>query len=118
MEKLPKFMLPLIRPFNFKIIYVFLVGVVMFSCYRKEIPMTEHIVSASCGQCQFNMTEKVGCDLAIKIDGKPYFVKGASIDQHGDAHAENGFCNTVRTAKVTGFIKDDKFITNFFELID
>ena len=118
MEKLHKFMLHLIRWFNFKIIYILLVGIVMFSCYRKEIPMTKHIVSASCGQCQFNMTEKAGCDLAIKIDEKPYFVEGSSIDQHGDAHAENGFCNTMRTAKVTGFIKDDKFITKSFELID
>jgi len=90
----------------------------MFSCYRNEAQLTEQIVFASCGQCQFNMTEKSGCDLAVKIDGKSYFVKGSTIDQHGDAHATNGFCNTVRTAKVKGFIKGDKFITESFELID
>jgi hypothetical protein len=31
------------------------------------------------------------CDLAVRIDGKPYFVDGTSIDSHGDAHAEDGF---------------------------
>jgi hypothetical protein len=31
------------------------------------------------------------CDLAVRIDGKTYFVDGTSIDSHGDAHAEDGF---------------------------
>ena len=78
----------------------------------------EYIVSASCGQCQFGMTEKQGCDLAIKFEGKSYFVEGTSIDDHGDAHAENGFCNAIRTAKVKGTIQQNKFIAESFELID
>ena len=32
------------------------------------------VVEAACGQCQFRMTEKSGCDLAVKIDGESYFV--------------------------------------------
>jgi hypothetical protein len=47
------------------------------------------IVEASCGQCQFGM-KGYACDLAVRIDGKPYFVDGTSID-YGDAHAEDGF---------------------------
>jgi hypothetical protein len=35
------------------------------------------IVEASCGQCQFGM-EGHGCELAVRIDGKPYFVDGTS----------------------------------------
>ena len=34
---------------------------------------------------------KKGCDLAIRIDGKSYFVEGTKIDDHGDAHANDGF---------------------------
>jgi hypothetical protein len=49
------------------------------------------IVEASCGQCQFGM-EGHGCELAVRIDGKSYFVDGSSIDSHGDAHAKMVLC--------------------------
>jgi hypothetical protein len=55
----------------------------------KEEPKPQ-IVEASCGQCQFGM-EGHGCELAVRIDGKSYFVDGSSIDSHGDAHAKDGF---------------------------
>jgi hypothetical protein len=29
------------------------------------------------------------CELAVRIDGKPYFVDGTSLDSHGDAHAND-----------------------------
>ncbi|WP_431244090.1 DUF6370 family protein [Flavobacterium sp. P21] len=50
------------------------------------------VVEASCGECQFGMKGK-SCDLAVRIDGKSYFVEGTKIDQHGDAHAKDGFCD-------------------------
>jgi hypothetical protein len=62
------------------------------------------IVEASCGQCQFGM-EGHGCELAVRIDGKPYFVDGTSLDSHGDAHANDGFCAAIRKASVIGEIK-------------
>ncbi|UPT69429.1 MAG: DUF6370 family protein [Flavobacterium sp. JAD_PAG50586_2] len=62
-------------------------------------------VEAACGQCQFGMTSKSGCDLAVRIDGKPYFVDGTDINKHGDAHATDGFCSAVRKAEVVGEIK-------------
>ena len=74
-------------------------------------------VEASCGQCQFKMTGK-GCTLAIRIDGKSYFVDKAKIDDFGDAHSKMGFCNAIRKAKVQGDIIDGKFVATFFELID
>ena len=40
-------------------------------------------VEASCGQCQFKMAGK-GCTLAVRIDGKAYFVDKAHIDDFGD----------------------------------
>ena len=75
------------------------------------------IVETACGQCQFGMKSKKGCDLAIKIEDKPFFVDGTSIDDHGDAHAKDGFCNAIRKAKVTGKIKRGRFIATSFQLL-
>ncbi|MBB4800120.1 hypothetical protein HNP37_000159 [Flavobacterium nitrogenifigens] len=75
------------------------------------------IVEASCGECKFGMKGK-SCDLAVRIDGKSYFVDGTKIDEHGDAHAEDGFCNAIRKASVTGEIKGNRFIATSFTLID
>ena len=74
------------------------------------------IVETSCGECNFGMTGNE-CDLAVKIDGKYYFVEGSAIDQHGDAHAADGLCTVVRKAKVTGRIKGGAFVASSFELI-
>ena len=74
------------------------------------------IVEASCGQCQFGMKEK-GCDLAVRIEGKSYFVKGTSIDSYGDAHAKDGFCTCIRKAEVVEEIKDNIFIATYFKLM-
>ena len=74
------------------------------------------VVEAACGQCQFGMTEKLGCDLAIRIDGENYFVDGTKIDEHGDAHADDGFCVVIRNANVKGKIVDGKFHTESFTL--
>jgi len=74
-------------------------------------------VEASCGQCQFNM-KGVGCDLAVRIDGQSYFVDGTSIDDHGDAHASDGFCSAIRMANIDGEIEDGRFVATSFQLID
>jgi hypothetical protein len=73
-------------------------------------------VEASCGQCQFGMEGK-SCDLAVRIDGKPYFVEGTSIDAHGDAHAKDGFCASIRKAEVIGTLKNNKFVVTSFKLL-
>lgn len=83
---------------------------------KKEKKQTQ-IVEAACGQCQFGMNTK-GCDLAVRIDGKSYFVDGTSIDQHGDAHAHDGFCNTIRKAEVSGEIVENRFKVTSFILLD
>lgn len=73
-------------------------------------------VEASCGQCQFKMNGK-GCSLAVRIDGKPYFVDGTSIDDHGDAHGEDGFCEAIRKAQVQGEIVNNRFQATYFKLL-
>ncbi len=74
-------------------------------------------VEASCGQCQFKMAGK-GCTLAVRIDGKAYFVDKAHIDDFGDAHGKMGFCNAIRKAKVQGEVVDGKFVASYFEIIE
>ena len=75
------------------------------------------VVEVSCGQCQFKMTEKSGCDLAVKIDGESYFVDGTTIHDHGDAHADDGFCETIRQVEVKGEIIDGRFKAESFTLV-
>ena len=75
------------------------------------------VVEAACGQCQFEMTEKSGCDLAVRIDGKSYFVDGTNIHEHGDTHADDGFCEVIRSASVEGKIIEGRFKSESFTLI-
>jgi hypothetical protein len=70
--------------------------------------ITKQTVDIACGECQFKMKGK-DCELAVRIDGKPYFVDGKSIDDFGDAHGEHGFCNAVSKAEVTGEIVNNRF---------
>ena len=88
----------------------------MSNAQDKKEQTKPHIVEAACGQCQFKM-EGYGCELAVRIDGKPYFVDGTSIDSHGDAHANDGFCAAVRKAAVVGEIKNNRFVVSSFKLL-
>ena len=74
------------------------------------------LVETACGECQFKLAGK-GCDLAVRIDGKAYFVDGTDIDSHGDAHAEDGFCKAVRKAEVQGNLVNDRFKVTYFKLL-
>ena len=93
-----------------------LVLFVCISVNAQDKPKTQ-IVEASCGQCQFGMKGKGGCDLAVRIDSKSYFVDGTDIHKHGDAHAADGFCSTIRKAEVVGEIKGDRFVASSFTLL-
>ena len=75
------------------------------------------VVEAACGQCQFGITGKAGCDLAVRIDGESYFVDGTTIHDHGDAHADDGFCEAIRQANVKGEIIDGRFKAETFTII-
>ncbi len=88
----------------------------IFSCSQKEEKKV--LAEVSCGQCQFDLKSQDGCDLAIRIDNKAYFVDGAHIDDFGDAHdLETGFCEVVRKAKVVGQVENDRFKATSVELI-
>ncbi|PJJ61207.1 DUF6370 family protein [Hymenobacter chitinivorans] len=74
------------------------------------------VVDAACGQCRLGLPGK-SCDLAIRLDGKAYFVDGTTIDSHGDAHAADGFCQAIRQARVQGEIVDNRFRATYFQLL-
>jgi len=81
-----------------------------------SVNLVSQVVEAACGECQFDM-EGNGCDLAVRFDGKGYYVDGAKMDDHGDAHGDDGMCNVIRTAKVTGEIKEGRFVATSFEVL-
>jgi hypothetical protein len=78
----------------------------------KKIQLAE----AACGQCMFDMPGK-GCDLAIRIDGKSYYVDGTDLNSHGNAHAEDGFCLAIRKAEVQGEVVNNRFNATYFKLV-
>lgn len=78
--------------------------------------ITDKIVEIACGECQFKM-KGPSCDLAVRIDGKPYFVNGKKIDDFGDAHADEGFCNAISKAKVSGVIENKQFKATSVKLL-
>ncbi|MBL8861649.1 MAG: hypothetical protein JNK02_06515 [Planctomycetes bacterium] len=73
-------------------------------------------VEAACGACILGLAGD-GCELAVRIDGRVLLVDGSGIDDHGDAHAPDGFCNATRRARVTGRVEGGRFQAASFELL-
>ncbi|MEQ8768069.1 MAG: DUF6370 family protein [Planctomycetota bacterium] len=73
-------------------------------------------VDAGCGRCQFGLDDD-GCELAVRMLETTYLVDGSSIDDHGDAHADDGLCNAVRQAEVAGRVEDGRFIATSFQVL-
>ena len=92
-------------------------GLTTVNAQEKKTEQKPQIVEASRGQCQLGKKDKKGCDLAVRIDGKSYFVEGTDINKHGDAHAHDGFCSAIRQAEVVGEVKDNKFVVSHFKLL-
>ncbi|MBF9237224.1 hypothetical protein I2I05_07425 [Hymenobacter sp. BT683] len=74
------------------------------------------LLATACGQCRLGLPGK-GCDLAVRFQGRAYFVTGTGIDSHGDAHARDGFCNAVRQARVRGAVVNNQFKVSYFQLV-
>ncbi|MGM9477889.1 DUF6370 family protein [Pedobacter sp. GSP4] len=107
-----------------KLIFAILLGVFAFSVSAQTTPqkataskvITKQTVDIACSECQFKMKGK-DCELAVKINGKPYFVDGKGIDDFGDAHGEHGFCNAISKAEVTGEIVNNRFKAKEIKLL-
>ena len=122
-----------------KIIYVFIVAISIFnlsyagcgSCNvsgkKADSPEGNFITSigkkgnidglvlASCGMCNFGMKNKKRCNLAIQINDEAYDVKGTGIDDHGDSHAKDGYCNVIKKVYVEGRVRGKTFKANKME---
>ncbi|MCC9073066.1 DUF6370 family protein [Flavobacterium sp. F-65] len=95
---------------------MFLFLSITINAQDKKTTEKPQVVEAACGECQFGMKGN-SCDLAVRIDGKSYFVDGTKIDEHGDAHAKDGFCNAIRKASVTGKIENNRYKVTSFTLL-
>ena len=74
------------------------------------------VVDVACGECLFKMPGK-GCDLAIRLNGRGYYVDGVDLDSLGNAHAKDGMCMVIRKARVTGELRGGRFISSSFQLL-
>jgi hypothetical protein len=84
---------------------------------KKDTTKKVQVVETACGQCQLGLPGK-GCSLAVRINGKAYFVDGTDIDSHGDAHASDGFCNAIRKAEVQGKVMNNRYRVTWFQLLN
>lgn len=106
------------------VIFLFFIMVALASFSQKKDSLLERpdpakplqVVEASCGQCKFHLPGK-GCHLAVRINGKAYFVDGADIDSFGDAHGADGFCMAIRKAEVQGKVVNNRFRLTYFKLL-
>jgi len=88
-------------------------------CGQESKPIkaiSEREVDASCGLCHFGLTASA-CKLAVKIEGKAYFVKGVPPDDHEKMHSPGGYCMTIRKAKVSGRIEKGEFVALNYQLL-
>ncbi len=74
-------------------------------------------VEASCGACNFGMKGGKGCFLAVRMDGKAYFVDGTGLDDHGDPHGSDGFCEVIRKAEIQGELATGRFKATYFKVL-
>ncbi len=68
-------------------------------------------LETGCGSCVFGMEGVQGCQLAVKVDGKPYLVSGVKMPGH-----ESGLCDHSRMAAITGQVEDERFVATSFAL--
>ncbi len=81
--------------------------------FNPDMPVIH--TQASCGKCMLNMAGNT-CELAVKIKDSYYYVEGTGIHDHGGAHSEKGFCNSIRNADVQGILIENRFHVTYFEL--
>ena len=78
--------------------------------------MPVQTVEVSCGKCKLGLPGR-SCDMAVRFDGKAYYVDGANIDSFGDAHAQDGMCNAIRKAEVQGTLVDNRFKISYIKVL-
>ena len=59
--------------------------------------------------CNF-LTGDNDCMLAVKIGPRILKVDGVGIDDHGDSHASDGYCNVIKKKYVEGIVRKNSFL--------
>ena len=83
----------------------------------ESIPRNNYIegnVLISCGMCNF-MNGDNDCALAIKVGRNVLSLKDVGIDDHGDSHAKDGYCNVIKKVYVEGKVRGKTFKANKLE---
>ena len=84
----------------------------------QHVMKVNRIVDPSCAKYQFNKKNDKDWLLAVEIYSDIYFFEVTTIDDHGDAHARDAFCNVVRKAHIEGAIENDKFYPENFRVLN
>ena len=97
---------------------IVVIAVALGGCATRSVSalQTPTVVESACGECKFGLKGD-DCDLAIRVDGHSYFVDGVNPNSLGDAHAKGGICEAIRKARVTGEVKNGRFVATSFELL-
>ena len=77
----------------------------------ESVPRNNYIegnVLISCGMCNF-MNGDRDCALTIKVGSEVLTVRDVGIDDHGDSHARDGYCNVIKKVYVEGRVKGKSF---------
>ncbi len=77
---------------------------------RSAVELQTTSVESACASCIYKMEGVEDCELAVKIDGKPYLVSGVEVDAH-----ESGLCDAAKSAVISGKIDGDRFVATSFE---
>ena len=78
----------------------------------EKVPANNRVegnVLVSCGMCNF-LTGDNDCSLAVKIGPRVLKVDGVGIDDHGDSHASDGYCNVIKKKYVEGIVRKNLFL--------
>ena len=78
----------------------------------EKVPSNNRVegnVLVSCGMCNF-LTGDNDCALAVKIGSRVLKVEGVGIDDHGDSHASDGYCNVIKKKYVEGIVRKNSFL--------
>ena len=82
------------------------------SGFLEKVPSNNRVegnVLVSCGMCNF-LTGDNDCALAVKIGSRVLKVEGVGIDDHGDSHASDGYCNVIKKKYVEGIVRKNSFL--------
>ena len=68
-------------PGDGQVLCLSLLALILAGCAtRPAVVLTKPtVVDAACGECLFSLPGK-GCDLAVRVDGRSYYVDGVNMD--------------------------------------